>query len=183
MGRLFILMMVAQASLPVRAADWSSLDRHQQTITRAEFDRLSTNVYCPSGALTNYLTFTTNSGDVACGACIIGTYVYIGDAEWNATSDMINFSEIKRDAFGNSTLKPLRNVPKTMQKVFIDKFRVDKVRALRDYLNAKPAVFSGLDDTSDGFANSLLILGIIKAAPISIEKPLFAHMNLELEEV
>ena len=54
-------MMVAQASLPVRAADWSSLDRHQQTITRAAFDRLITTVYCPSGALTNYLTFTTNS--------------------------------------------------------------------------------------------------------------------------
>jgi N-acetylmuramoyl-L-alanine amidase len=34
---------------------------YQRTISRAEFDNLVANVYCPSGALTNYLTFTTNS--------------------------------------------------------------------------------------------------------------------------
>ena len=43
------------------AADWSTLERYQQTIARAEFDHLITRVYCPSGALTNYLTYTTNS--------------------------------------------------------------------------------------------------------------------------
>jgi hypothetical protein len=43
------------------AADWSALDRYQQTISRAEFKGLLAEVYCPSGALTNYLIFGTNS--------------------------------------------------------------------------------------------------------------------------
>src|SRR5881628_2438394 len=66
MGRLRLVtlaaILAAQASLPaVVAADWSLLDRLQHTITRAEFDRLLTAVYCPSLAITNYLTYTTNS--------------------------------------------------------------------------------------------------------------------------
>jgi N-acetylmuramoyl-L-alanine amidase len=61
MGRIVLFLMVAQASLPVSGADWSALERYQQTITLADFDRLTTQVYCPSGALTNYLTFSTIS--------------------------------------------------------------------------------------------------------------------------
>jgi N-acetylmuramoyl-L-alanine amidase len=42
-------------------ADWSALERYQQTISRTEFETLLSRVYCPSGALTNYLTFGTNT--------------------------------------------------------------------------------------------------------------------------
>jgi N-acetylmuramoyl-L-alanine amidase len=42
-------------------ADWSSLQKYQQTISRTEFETLLSHVYCPSAALTNYLTFQTNS--------------------------------------------------------------------------------------------------------------------------
>ena len=52
------MMLLATSSL---AADWSQLDRYQQTITRREFDRLLSTVYCPSGAFTNYLAYSTNS--------------------------------------------------------------------------------------------------------------------------
>jgi N-acetylmuramoyl-L-alanine amidase len=63
MGRTRLLTLFV-ATLWITAAsatDWSVLERYQQTISRAEFDALLVNVYCPSGALTNYLTFTTNS--------------------------------------------------------------------------------------------------------------------------
>jgi hypothetical protein len=43
------------------AADWSPLERYQQSISRADFEGLLAGVYCPSGALTNYLVFGTNS--------------------------------------------------------------------------------------------------------------------------
>jgi len=43
------------------ASDWSALERYQQTISRTEFEVLLSLVYCPSGALTNYLTFGTNA--------------------------------------------------------------------------------------------------------------------------
>lgn len=60
MGRLRVIALTG-ISLCSVAADWSALDRYQQTITRDKFNQLLTQVYCPSGAFTNYLTFTTTS--------------------------------------------------------------------------------------------------------------------------
>jgi hypothetical protein len=37
------------------------LEQYQRTISRPEFDNLLGRIYCPSGAFTNYLAFTTNS--------------------------------------------------------------------------------------------------------------------------
>jgi len=63
MGRTSHLIICALTvwSATASAADWSSLDRYQQSISRAEFETLLSHVYCPSGALTNYLNFSTNS--------------------------------------------------------------------------------------------------------------------------
>lgn len=129
------------------------------------------------------ITMTATSGNVECGACIIGTSVFLGDAQYNAVSDCINFSTVTRDVYGNSTLVPRRNVPKVSLRVFMDKSRVNKVIAVRDALNAVPALFSGVDDSADGYSNALLTLAVIKLAPISLDYPLHAIMNLELEEV
>lgn len=52
------LLLVCLLVVPVWAADWAALDRYQCTITRAQFLELLTNVYCPSAAITNYLTLT-----------------------------------------------------------------------------------------------------------------------------
>jgi len=56
LGTLIFLALAAAGH-----ADWVPLKRFQETITRAEFDSLLTNVYCPSGAITNYFTYGTNS--------------------------------------------------------------------------------------------------------------------------
>lgn len=40
--------------------DWASLDKFQQTITRAEFERLLTKVYAPHGAWEDYFTLDDN---------------------------------------------------------------------------------------------------------------------------
>jgi N-acetylmuramoyl-L-alanine amidase len=64
MGRLRALAVVVaavRAAFITDAADWYALERYQQTITRPDFDRLVSQIYAPSGALTNYLIFDTNS--------------------------------------------------------------------------------------------------------------------------
>ena len=63
MGRARLLALFAAGlwSTVATAADWSVLEHYQQTISRTEFETLLTNVYCPSGALANYLTYGTNS--------------------------------------------------------------------------------------------------------------------------
>lgn len=129
------------------------------------------------------ISLTRSSGNVSLGALVIGTYVYLGEAQYNATSDTLNFSTVTRDEFGNSTLVPRRNVPRTNQVVMVAKSRVNKVRAVRDDLNATPALWSALDDSTDGYADALLILGIYKQFSIDVDYPELAAINLELEEI
>lgn len=131
--------------------------------------------------VTIVLTGTTES--VSCGACVLGTYVYLGGAQYDAESDVLNFSTVDRDKFGNSLLVQRRNVPKTNQLVVCEKSRVNRVRAVRDLLNAMPAVWSGLDDVTDGYADALLIMGYYRRFSINITHPETAMLTIELEEI
>lgn len=129
------------------------------------------------------ITLTRATGNVSCGALVIGTSVYLGGTQYNAVSDALNSSTVTRDAFGNSILIPRRSVPKTDQVLFVDKSRVNILRDARTALNAVPAVWSGLDDPTDGYFEALLILGIYKQFSINLAQPSMAQVNLQLEEV
>lgn len=129
------------------------------------------------------LTLTADTGNAEIGACVVGNYVYLGDTQYTAVSDVVNYSTISRDTFGEATLIPRRNVPKTTQQVWCDKTRVNIVRRLRETLNAKPALWYGIDDGMDGYFESLSILGIYKNFSISLDMPETAIINLELEEI
>lgn len=133
--------------------------------------------------ITITLTTSTAGVNVQCGSCVLGTNINLGTTQYQAVSDVINFSTIDRDIFGNATLVPRRNVPKTVQKVFSNKTLIRKITALRDSLNASPAVWSGLDDITDDMADALLILGIYKTFSINLDQPTAAIIDLELEEI
>jgi N-acetylmuramoyl-L-alanine amidase len=62
MGRVLILLLALHTAV---AADWSTLDRYQRTMSRAEFESLLTNVYDRAGALTGELRFASNSVTIA----------------------------------------------------------------------------------------------------------------------
>jgi hypothetical protein len=129
------------------------------------------------------IAITRASGNVKCGSLAAGTFVYIGDTQYNAESDALNFSTVSRDAVGNSILIQSRTVPKTNQTISCNKQRVNQVRALRDLLNAAPAVWSGLDDYTDDYFESLLILGYYRQFTINLEHPNDALITLALEEI
>lgn len=126
----------------------------------------------------------TGAGNVGLGALVIGTYVNVGQVEYNPEVDSLNFSKVTRDDFGNAALVPRRAVPKTNQTLLVDKTSVNKILALRDRLDAVPAVYSGLDDRDeDGYFEALLILGIWKRWSINLAYPNHAKSTLELEEI
>lgn len=133
------------------------------------------------GVLT--VTISRASGEVLCGGLVIGSSVYLGSVERNAESDALNFSTVDRDEFGNARLVPRRTIPKTFQRVFTEKSRVDKLVQTRRDLNAVPAVWSSLDDAEDGYFNALFILGFYRKFLISLENPQHAITQLELEEI
>ena len=118
-----------------------------------------------------------------CGACVLGTNVEIGDIQYDAESDVLNFSLIERDAFGGAKLIPRRNVPKTNQELELQRDRVNKVRAVREILNAAPAVWAGIVNSDNGYFESLLILGIYKKFSIKVRDFENALVALELEEI
>ena len=130
------------------------------------------------------VTLTVATGNVECGACVIGSAEFIGDVQYEAESDVLNFSTVTRDfAGGIATIVQRRNVPKTIQSIVLDKSRVNRVRKLRDDLAATPAVWAGLSNSSDGYFEAMLILGFYKRFSINLRHPEHAVIGLELEEI
>lgn len=126
----------------------------------------------------------TGTGTIKCGNCVVGIYENIGITQKGIAADAINFSTVERDLYGNATLIQRRNIPKISATLIADKSIINKVGRLREYLNAKPAVWSGLDQsTTDSYYEALLILGFYKNFTINIDNPIAITINLELEEI
>jgi hypothetical protein len=137
----------------------------------------------PVGGATLTVTLTKASGTVSCVACVPGVSVYMGEAELDALSDAVNFSTVTRDDFGNATLVRRRSVPTTSQVVWCEKLNLNKVKRLRDSLNAIPAVWSTQDDETDGYHQSFLILGVATRFSINAVEFEMAKINLEAEDI
>lgn len=129
------------------------------------------------------ISISATVGNVKCAGVLVGTYAFIGDAQYDAESDQINFSLINRDVYGTATLVPRPSVPKTQQTLMLDKSKVDFVYDLRDRLNAVVALWTGLDDSTDGYFGMLLIVGVYKRFTINAKDFAMARINLELEEI
>lgn len=129
------------------------------------------------------VTCSTTSGSVSVGGCVVGNSEYLGGVEYNAEDDVINFSTVDRNTYGTATMVARRNVPKTVQTVWCDKSRVRSIRNIREALNATTAVWYGLDDDSDDYFESLLIMGFYRKFSINLAHPTSAILNIELEEV
>jgi len=129
------------------------------------------------------VTVTSTSGQAAIGALVVGNYVDLGVTQYNAVSDVINFSTVERDEDGNAILTQRRNIPKTRQTVFSYKIQVNKILEVRKQLNATPALWYGIDNASDGYFESVSILGFYRDFQINLSYPENAILSIELEEV
>lgn len=134
-----------------------------------------------NGVLT--IALTNTAGAVQCGSCVMGLSIDIGDVQYSAESDVLNFSTVTRTADGAATMVQNRNVPKTVQSIFCAKANVNRVRDLRDSLNGAPAVWVGIPDSSDGYAEAMQIVGFYRRFTINLQYPQHAVISLELEEV
>lgn len=129
------------------------------------------------------IVITASSGNVKCGSCVIGTYIYLGDSEYGATNDGLNFSTVTRDLYGNATLVPRRTLPKTDQKLSVHASRVNKVKTARVLLNAVPALWTGIDDGTSSYFDMLTVLGIYNKFTIGAVYNDRAEVTLGLEEI
>lgn len=137
----------------------------------------------PSATNVITITFDMPASSGTIGNIIIGTFIDLGDIQINPVLEVLNFSKVERDTYGNSLLVPRRSVPKTAQKTFIPKTSVNKLIDTRKQLNAVPAVWVGIEDNTDAFFDPLLVFGVYKEFSISMDYPSHAIVSLQLEEM
>ena len=129
------------------------------------------------------IVLSATSGNVKIGSMALGTFIYLGQVEYHAKSDGLNFSTITRDLYGTATLVPRRTLPKTNQTLVLPSYRVNKAMAARTLLNALPALWTGLDDATSDWFEMLVILGVYKKFEIDLTQLARAIIDLELEEI
>lgn len=122
-------------------------------------------------------------GLVGCSSLVIGQHVYLGRAQMGAEARAKNFSRIDRDQFGGAVLVPRRMVPTANLTIMFEKSRSKLLMDLRDRTNAVPAVWSGLDDDSDGYFEPVLIAGIHTTFDLNLAYPNDGLLSLTVEEI
>lgn len=133
-----------------------------------------------SGVLT--VAITNTGGDAKCGGLVIGTSKYLGEAQRDAQLDLVQFSVIDRDPFGEATLTPRRSIPTAEHRVLLDAERVRDVYYLLVDLDAVPALWSAADDADHVLFAPLLIFGIYRNASFKAADP-DCELALKLEEI
>lgn len=130
------------------------------------------------------VTLTATSGNVECGGVVLGRKLYLGTAQSNATSDVLNFSTVTRNFDGETAiLTQRRNIPKINQIIFVEKSRINEIAEFREHNGATPCFWTALDDGTDGWFYTLSVIGIYKKFVINTALPEYATIDLELEGI
>lgn len=107
-------------------------------------------------------TFTRAAGPVSVTQLLIGRAIAIGDppaVSTPATSDIESFSLVERDEFGTLKWVPRRAVAKASFTVLADRALGRRLQDARKSLDAKPAMWIGLEDLTDAYGAALFSIG------------------------
>lgn len=129
------------------------------------------------------ITISSTSGNTKCGAVVVGINTYLGELQYQASNNALNFSTIERDIYGTATLVKRRSVPKTRNELIVSQEMATKLLLTRADLNAVPALWSGLDDSSSPFYEMTSILGIYTKFELNADGPTHVKVDLEIEEL
>lgn len=131
-----------------------------------------------------YTVVLTGASQISIANLVVGQAEYLGDLQSDVTVDSVNFSKIDRDTYGTATIVKRRSVPKVSYNTFLLANKVNRALAIRDSLNATPAVWCGLDDQqTSSYYNSLLVLGFYRNFSITLDSHLSSTLSIELEEI
>lgn len=118
-----------------------------------------------------------------CASMVISQRVALGDTEWGGSSDPLVFSVVNRDDYGNAELVPRRMAPATSQVLKIPVSQIPAAIALRDRLNARFAVWAGMNDNTESpWSEMFLICGIFTRFKITALNAKEAGVDIDLQE-
>lgn len=128
------------------------------------------------------ITFTGSTG-MSVGVCAVGNSTLIGRLQHGAELDILNFSTMERDTFGNAVLVPRKEVSTLSANLFVDKSIFESVQLIKSDLDARPAIWIGIDDPDDPYYHSLIFLGIYRDFNFQLDNPIGPTASLEVEEL
>lgn len=129
------------------------------------------------------LTASGTSTTLSIAYLMLGFVEDIGKIQNGLSVDAINYSKVDRDIYGNTSMVRRRNVPRISGNTLLDPTQVDRVAALRDKLNAMPALWLGVDSVNDIYYNSLAIVGFYRTFSFALDNPVAVQTTLEIEEL
>lgn len=129
------------------------------------------------------VTLTRATGQVRCGALVLGQQAYIGRALYNAQAGSQNFTEVNRNDFGDASVIRRRSIPTTRQSVRCSTGQLRQIAQLKDDLNAVPAFWAAVEDEDNGYFATFLILGFYTDWSLQADQPEEALQDLSLEEI
>ena len=154
--------------------DWI-YQSHRQ-VTRTLFTNLpavSTNTF--------KLTFTRAAGNVQVGNIMPGVALEIGIPQLKGKLRKENFTVFTRDEFGESKITKRRNVPEIELTLIQKKNRLNGINDIVNDLNGEVTFWAAVTETTDGYFESLMIIGVYKEYGSSIDYPDYVTTNLEIE--
>lgn len=137
-----------------------------------------------STAATIRVTIQPTGGFARLGEIVLGMAEDLGTIIDEPTSDQLSLSKVTRDEIdGTTAFTKRRSVPQTAHRVRAPAGRLNRLRELRDDLDARPALFSGVDANEESsFFDTLLVLGFARKWSISMRAQAVIS-ELQLEEL
>lgn len=137
-----------------------------------------------SAAATIKITIEPTAGYARCGAIVVGMVEDLGTIVDEPVSDEISLSRVDREAIeGVVSMTKRRTVPTASHRVRAPAARLNRLRELRQQLDAAPALFSGVDDrASSPFFDTLLVLGFPRKWSIALRAQSVIS-DIQLEEL
>lgn len=133
------------------------------------------------------VTISGGTGPYALSALVVGQAYYVGAVDYGAQDSATNYSSMERTFDGDLPVSKMirrRSVERGVNTIAVPKELVPQVRRLRQRLNAKVAVYVGLDDLfEDDYFESVLKLGFYKQFDLNLDYPDQATLQLEVEEI
>ena len=125
----------------------------------------------------------TGAGEISCGTCTVGAYIYIGKVEYGATSDTSNYSTVTRKFDGSvNVMTQRRNAPKNINTLWVPKTIINDIYNLREDYGGTPLLWVGIDQVDDEYFRPLLLFGFFNNFSISLDHPNDAKASLTIEE-
>lgn len=131
------------------------------------------------------LTFTRAAGPVGVGGVVFGLNDYIGITLAKPVDSAKSYSKVTTNDYGETTFVPRTRKQRYAGQIMVEQANWPKVRELRDRLDGKPFLISGMDDASHDYAAAVSFIGFYTILDGALDDPgpKLVTLNADLQEI